>query len=103
MARRRKKGKRSKKGKFYLSSVVLPMDIALRSYAVAGTDLKAWAYEVPFQVTGYDFKSGSGWNSSVAIRNVGLAVGLMVSHKLASKVGLNRQVKKLTMGLIGGW
>lgn len=103
MARRRKKGKRSKKGKFYLSQIVLPLDIAMRSYAVAGTDLKQYVYEIPFQVTGYDFKSGSGWNSGVAARNVGLAIGLMVSHKLASKVGLNRQIKKVTMGMIGGW
>ena len=103
MARRRRKGKgrRGSKG-VYLSALALPAVVGIQAYNTAGLN-KGLIWEIPYQLTGYDFKSGSGWNSSIAVRNLGLVVVAMVSHRVASKLGVNRGIKKATMGLVKGW
>ena len=40
------------------------------------------------------------FDKAVAARQVGLAVGGMIAHKMANKLGINRYLKKATFGWI---
>jgi hypothetical protein len=54
-----------------------------------------------YAVSGIDVKGESGGvDMNRAYKTLGLVIVGMIGHKVATKVGINRQLKKLTMGYI---
>ena len=103
MARRRGKKRRGRKSK---AIPVLPVIVAAMPAAKAsmtslgGTGLTtALPDRLVYEYTGYSTNLGT-WESSKA---VALGTGLLVAfvgHKIANKVGVNRQLRKITGGML---
>ena len=49
--------------------------------------------------TGYNMDTGA-FVSSVPIKVVGLVLGGYVGHKIANKIGVNKYIRKATMGML---
>jgi len=52
-----------------------------------------------WQATGYS-STDSGFNIPIVTRQLGLVVAGMVGHKIANRMGINKHIKKLTMGYL---
>ena len=99
MARRRKqKGSRKKDKSIPLSSL-LPAMPAIVRVANDGFSLKYTPTTVLYEMVGYAANEKT-WVTSTVTRQIGLGIAGIVSHKLANKVGLNRALKKASMGYI---
>ena len=103
MARRRrysrKKGRR--KGKPAISLLAMapayPVIVGVYSKVKVG-DFERIPNTIVHQSIGMSL-DGEPWDQAVAMRQLGLAVGGIVGHKVANKLGVNRYLKKAT----GGW
>ena len=99
MARRRrysrKKGSR-RKDKSIPLSMLLPVAPAAKRVMDVGInkDTPDW---ILFEMTGYSL-TDKAFHTDVIKRQAGLAIVSLVSHKVANKIGLNRALKKATMG-----
>ena len=69
-------------------------------YPLDANRIKNLPYDLAYAYTGHDFKSGSGTNWAIPTTVItGVVLGV-VGHKIANKVGINRYLKKLTLGYI---
>lgn len=96
MARRR--GKKGRRGKASIPlAVVAPLGIVVLKDIEAGGGPSSIANRIVEDVTGYNV-IGKKFTASEAMPFwIGSLVGIVV-HKVAGKTGVNKHVKKLTMG-----
>ena len=102
MARRRrysrKKGRKSKPAISLLAMApAYPVIVGVYSKVQAG-DYARIPHAIVNQATGLSL-DGDPLDKTIMARQVGLAIGGMVGHKMANKLGVNRYLKKAT----GGW
>lgn len=87
-----------------MSVPVLPLVAGLVPAMAAWNREKARPAMLPgvlvYEYTGFDVNGGTGWHSNVAIRNLGMMIAATAGHLIANnpKVGLNRAIRKATMG-----
>jgi hypothetical protein len=104
MARRRrsygrKKGRKSKPSVSLLAlAPAYPVIVGVYNKVQVG-DFERIPHAIVHQATGISL-DGAPWDKAVAMRQVGLAIGGIVGHKMANKLGVNRYLKKATMGWI---
>ena len=102
MARRRrysrKRGRKSKPSIALLAMApVYPALAGVYSKILIG-DYARIPHTIVHQSTGIQLDGP--FDKAVAARQVGLAIGGMVAHKMANKLGINRYLKKATFGWI---
>lgn len=96
MARRGRKSRKSGKPAIPLL-MTLPVVIpAVKSYQAVGMTAALPEYML-WQTTGYSASEGK-FNKDLVIRQVGLTVAGMVGHKVANRLGINKHLKRMTMG-----
>lgn len=99
MARRRRKRRRGSKSK---AIPVLPTVAAIypayKAYNAVGLT-KTLPAAIMQQYTGYYPETGD-FNSSFPLRTGGMFIAGYIGHKVASKTGVNRWIKKATMGFL---
>ena len=98
MARRRKKKGSRKKDKAIPILMLAPIFPAVARVAAEGVS-SATPKVILFETLGYSM-DGNEWNMGRVYRQAGLSVGALVGHKVANKIGLNRALKKATMGYL---
>jgi len=100
MARRRR-GRKGKKGSraFPLFSIIPIMPAASRFLEHSAGPVKDWPAVIMFETTGYDYQTQT-WDQARAVREIGLVVAALIGHKLANRVGLNRAIKRVSMGML---
>ncbi len=99
--RRGRKGRGRKGGKAFpilLAAPVIPGVIAVWNSRGSGP-VEAVRQGVG-AISGVDIKGESPINYPNAYKTLGLVIIGMVGHKIANKTGINRQLKKLSMGYI---
>jgi len=104
---KRRRGRRyGRKGKGRRSSkaiAVLPMVVAVmpawNAYKIQGFNQKL-PEELVLQYTGFSTSMGKFADTSKPVALLGGMVVAIIGHKVASKFGINRQIKKLTGGYL---
>jgi hypothetical protein len=105
VAKRRKSYRRyrGRKGRGRRSSKALPM---LPAFAVAYPFFQSYKEKglsvdmgtnLMYKFTGYH-PEVSGWQPQIAAKTVGPIIVAVIGHKVAGKLGINRYVKKLSLG-----
>lgn len=96
MARKKKSRKQDRAIPLLLTlPVVVP---AIRTYNEVGLS-KAFPEYFLLESTGYS-TTDSKFNENVIKRQLGLVVAGMVGHKIANRLGINKHLKKMTMGYL---
>jgi len=97
MRRRGRRGKRgSKKGGIPLLVVLPAIAPGVASIYACRDNPTNIPKDMIWRYTG--FQSGAGWNWGQALESGGPIIAGFVGHKILNKVGVNKYVKKLTMG-----
>ena len=99
MARRRRKGRRSKRGAVPILPTIVAAMPAYNAYKAVGFT-SALPVNLVFQYTGYSTNLGRMVDTS---KPIALGTGMVVAfigHKVANKLGVNSKLKKLTMGYL---
>ena len=53
-----------------------------------------------YKLTGFDPKGEGKFKQEYALATLGLVVAGIIGHKVANRTGINRHIKKLTMGFV---
>ncbi len=96
MARRRRGRRGKKKGGIPLLVVLPAIYPAVDSLYSCRANLKQIPVDMIWRYTGY--APGQAWNSGQGIQTLLSVLAGYAGHKIANKVGVNKYVKKLTMG-----
>ena len=103
---KRRRSYRGRKGKGRRGSkaiAVLPMVVAVmpawNAYKIQGFNQKL-PEELVLQYTGFSTSMGKFADTSKPVALLGGMVVAIIGHKVASRFGINRQIKKLTGGYL---
>ena len=101
--RRSYRGRKSKGRRGSKAIAVLPMVVAVmpawNAYKIQGFNQKL-PEELVLQYTGFSTSMGKFADTSKPVALLGGMVVAIIGHKVASKFGINRQIKKLTGGYL---
>ena len=95
---RKRKGRRGSKAIAVLPMVVAVMP-AWNAYKIQGFNAKL-PEELVLQYTGFSTSMGRFADTSKPVALLGGMVVAIIGHKVASRFGINRQIKKLTGGYL---
>ena len=101
MARRRRGRKKGSRKKDKSIPILLTLPVVVPAWmAYKNVGLSADYPEALVRgLTGYGISTAS-WNLDTTRNQVGLIVASMIGHKVANKLGINKHIKKLTMGYL---
>ena len=100
MARRRKGRRGGRKQKAIpLLPTVAAVYPAYKAYVGAGGITKTLPLTLVYQYTGYNMDS-KNWDPAVAMGALGPVIVGFIGHKVANKIGVNRMIKKATLGYL---
>ena len=97
--RKRRGGRRGSKAfPILLAAPIIPGFVSAYNARASGPVemVKSGVYEI----TGVDVTGQSNLNTTKTFKSLGLVVIGLVGHKVASKVGINRIMKKATLGYL---
>jgi hypothetical protein len=101
MGKRRRKGK-GRAGKKAIPLLLLApvMPGIMTAYGARGSGPVAAVRAGIGKTTGIDIMGEVGFQQSAALQTLGLVIAGMIGHKVANKVGINRQLKKISFGWV---
>ena len=101
MARRRygrRKGRRGGRRAIPVLSTLPVLLPAIKTYQAVGIS-KSFPDYMLWQTTGYSTTDGK-FNTGILTQQAGLVLLAIVGHKVANKFGINKAMKRLTMGML---
>ena len=96
--RKKKGGRKQKAFPILLAAPVIPGFVSAYNVRASGPVemVKSGVYEI----TGVDITGQSNLNTTKTFKSLGLVVIGIVGHKIATRVGINRIMKKATLGYL---
>ena len=98
MARRGRRGKKGRGKKAIPLAVMLPIAPGINRIMTYPQDLRHAVPDAIFLDTlGFD-RTLNKFNTTILTRQLGLCIAAMVGHKIANASGVNKMMRKATMG-----